>query len=57
MPPTMRIPLLMIAVLFGPMLMGCGSVNSPSSAQRNAARLNPHDPMMTTRYLNTRTGH
>jgi len=53
----MRISLLMIAVFFGSMLMGCGSVNSPSSSQRNAARLNPHDPMMTTRYLNTRTGH
>jgi len=54
---TMRISLLLIAVLFSSMLLGCGSVNSPSASQRNAARINPHDPMMTSHYLNSRAGH
>jgi len=53
----MRVSLLLIAVLFSSVLMGCGSVNSPNTQQRNAARINPHDPMMTTRYLNARNGH
>jgi uncharacterized protein YceK len=57
MPTTMRVSLLLIAVLFSSLLAGCGSVNSPNTPQRNAARINPHDPMMTSHYLNARNGH
>jgi hypothetical protein len=57
MPPTMRISLLLIAVMLGSMLLvGCGSVNDRNARQRNAARLNPHDPMMTSKYLKSRSG-
>jgi len=52
----MRITLLLTAVVFCSMLVGCGSVNNRSASQRNAARINPHDPMMTSRYLNSRSG-
>ena len=58
MPSTMRISLLLIAAILGSMLMlGCGSVNNRNASQRNAARLNPKDPMMTSKYLNRRSGH
>jgi hypothetical protein len=50
----MRISLLLIAaVLFVP-LAGCGSVNQNRSPQQKAARLNPKDPLMTSRYLKQR---
>jgi hypothetical protein len=52
----MRVSLLLIAVIFCSMFVGCGSVNNRNSSQRNAARLNPHDPMMTTRYMQRRSG-
>ena len=35
------------------MLLGCGSVNDK---HRTRAPLNPHDPMMTSRYLQNRSG-
>ena len=51
----MRISHLLIAVIFCSMFLGCGSVNNRQSSAKKAARINPHDPMMTTRYLNSRT--
>jgi hypothetical protein len=42
----------MVAIL-GAMLLGCGSVNDK---HRTPSRMNPHDPMMTSRYLKDRSG-
>ncbi|HEV8379942.1 MAG TPA: hypothetical protein VGP99_13910 [Tepidisphaeraceae bacterium] len=50
----MRISLLLIAAIFCSMLLGCGSVNNNQTRQRP---INPHDPLMTTRYLNSRAQH
>jgi len=51
----MRISLLLIAAMLGSMLLGCGSVNNHQATQTRT--MNPHDPMMTTRYLNSRMQH
>ena len=51
---TMRITLLLTGVVFCSMIVGCGSVNNNQTRQRP---INPHDPMMTTRYLNSRAQH
>jgi hypothetical protein len=53
MPATMRVSLLLIAAIFCSMLLGCGSVNDK---HRMRTGLNPHDPMMTSRYLTNRAG-
>jgi hypothetical protein len=49
----MRVSLLLIVAVLGTMLVGCGSVNDK---HRTRAGLNPHDPMMTSRYLQNRSG-
>ena len=53
MPGTMRISLLLIVAIFGVMLVGCGSINDK---HRTPARINRQDPMMGSRYLQTRSG-
>ncbi|HEV8606332.1 MAG TPA: hypothetical protein VGQ99_13250 [Tepidisphaeraceae bacterium] len=51
----MRISLLLAAAVLCSMMLGCGSLNKNQTPQQKAARINPHDPMMTTRYLTNRT--
>jgi len=49
----MRTSLLLIVAMFATMLLGCGSVNDK---HRTPARLDRHDPMMTSRYMQKRSG-
>jgi hypothetical protein len=53
----MRISLLLAAALLCSMMLGCGSLNKNLTQQQKAAHINPHDPMMSTRYLINRTPH
>jgi uncharacterized protein YceK len=50
--PTMRITLLLTAVVLGSMLLGCGSVNNHQASQPKS--INRSDPLMNTHYLNSR---
>jgi uncharacterized protein YceK len=51
----MRISHLLAALFICSLVLGCGSVNRRQTPQQKAARINPHDPMMSSNYLKTRT--
>jgi uncharacterized protein YceK len=48
----MRITLLLTAVVFCSMLLGCGSVNNHQASQPKS--INRNDPLMNTHYLTSR---
>ena len=51
----MRISHLLATIFVCSLFLGCGSVNKHQTPQQKAARINPHDPMMSSHYLKTRT--
>ena len=53
----MRISHLLAIIFVCSLFLGCGSVNKNQTPQQKNARMNHSDPMMTTRYLKTRTVH